>query len=66
MQANMQEPATAFGSPLLANLIGIVIAALVALTLTNASVPLLGSERAIFVAVVLLGVTMCALGGVGR
>jgi hypothetical protein len=26
----------------------------------------LGSERAIFVAVVLLGVTMCSLGGVGR
>jgi hypothetical protein len=66
MQATMQKPATVFGSPLFANLIGIVIAALIAATLTNTSLPLLGSERAIFVAVLLLGVTMCSLGGVGR
>ena len=66
MQATLRKPDTSFGNPLLANLIGIVIAALVVAALTNTSVPLLGSERAIFVAVVLLGVTMCSLGGVGR
>jgi hypothetical protein len=68
MQATMQKPATSLGSPVLANLIGIVIAALVVATLTNTSLPLplLGSERAVFVAAVLLGVTMCSLGGVGR
>jgi hypothetical protein len=49
-----------------ANLIGIVIAALVVAALTSTSVPLLGSQRAIFVAAVLLGVSMCSLGGVGR
>jgi hypothetical protein len=42
------------------------IAALVVAAFTNTSVPLLGSERAVFVAVVLLGVIMCSLGGVGR
>jgi hypothetical protein len=66
MQATLRRPGTSFGSPLFANLIGIVIAALVVAALTNTSVPLLGSERAIFVAVVLLGISMCAVGGVGR
>jgi hypothetical protein len=66
MQKTMPRPATSSGSPLVANLIGIVIVALVVATLTNAPVPLLGSERATFLAVVLLGITMCALGGVGR
>jgi hypothetical protein len=65
MQATTQKPATVFGSPLFANLIGIVIAALLAVALTN-TLPLLGSERAIFLTVLLLGVTMCSLGGVGR
>jgi hypothetical protein len=66
MRTTMPRPATSSGNPLIANLIGIVIVALVVATLTNTSIPLLGSEHAIFVAVVLLGVTMCALGGVGR
>jgi hypothetical protein len=66
MQATLRKPHPSFGSPLLANLIGIVIAALIAAALTNTSVPLLASERAIFVAVLLLGVSMCSLGGVGR
>jgi hypothetical protein len=66
MQATMQKPGTSVGSPLFANLIGIVIAALVVAALTNTPVPLLGSELAVFVAVVLLGLTMCSLGGVGR
>ena len=66
MRAMMQTPATSSGSPLFANVIGLAIAALVVAALTSTPVPLLGSERAIFVAVVLLGMTMCALGGVGR
>jgi hypothetical protein len=66
MQSTMQKPAISFSSPQLANLIGIAIAALLIAALTNTPLPLLASERAIFVAVVLLGVTMCALGGVGR
>src|ERR1041385_5465382 len=66
MQATLRKPHTSFGSPLFANLIGIVIAALVVAALTNTPVPLLGSERAIFMAVVLLGISMCSLGCVGR
>lgn len=66
MQATTQRPATPFGGPLFANVIGIAVAALIVAALTNTPVPLLGSQRAIFVAVVLLGVTMCSLGGVGR
>jgi hypothetical protein len=66
MHATMQKPATLFGSPLSANFVGIAIAGLLVAALTNTPVPLLGSERAIFVAVVLLGITMCSLGGVGR
>src|SRR5690242_5586927 len=66
MQTTMRRPATSSGSRLVANLIGVVIVALVVATLTNVSVPLLGSERCTFVAVVLLGITMCSLGGVGR
>ena len=66
MQVMTQKPATSFGSPLIADVIGVAIAALVVAALTDTPVPLLGSERAIFVAVVLLGITMCSLGGVGR
>ena len=66
MHVTMQKPAASFGSPLLANVIGIAVAALLVAALTNTPVPLLGSERAIFVTVVLLGVSMCGLGGVGR
>jgi len=66
MQATLQKPVTGFASPLIANLVGIVIVVLLGAAVTNTPVPLLGSERAMFVAVVLLGVTMCALGGVGR
>jgi hypothetical protein len=66
MQATMQKPASVFGSPLFANFVGIAVAALLLAALTSTPVPLLGSERAIFVAVLLLGITMCSLGGVGR
>lgn len=66
MHVTMEKQATSFGNPLLANVLGIAVAALVAAALTNTSVPLLESERAIFVAVVVLGVSMCSLGGVGR
>jgi hypothetical protein len=66
MHVTMEKQARSFGNPLLANVLGIAVAALLAAALTNTSVPLLESERAIFVVVVLLGVSMCSLGGVGR
>jgi hypothetical protein len=34
--------------------------------LFNIRLPLLGSDRAAFIAVVVVGMTMCALGGIGR
>jgi hypothetical protein len=66
MQATLQRPASGFASPLIANLVGIVIVVLLGAAVTNTPVPLLGSERVLFVAALALGVTMCALGGVGR
>lgn len=66
MQATLRKPATAFGNPLVANLLGVIIAALLLAALTSTPVPLLGSDVAIFLAVLVLGMSMCALGGVGR
>jgi len=66
MQATLQKPVTGFASPLIANLVGIVIVVLLGAAVTSTPVPLLGSERVLFVAALVLGVTMCALGGVGR
>jgi hypothetical protein len=66
MQTTMRSPAVYTGSPLAANLLGIAIAALVVAVLTNTPLPLLGSDRGVFIAMVILGMTMCSLGGVGR
>jgi hypothetical protein len=66
MQTTMRGPAAYSGSALIANLLGLAIAALIAAALTSASPPLLGSDRAILLAVVALGMTMCSVGGVGR
>jgi hypothetical protein len=66
MQATVRKPATSFGNPLLANALGVMIAALVAAALTSTPVPLLGSDSAVYLAVLVLGMAMCALGGVGR
>ena len=43
MQATVRKPATSFGNPLLANALGVMIAALVAAALTSTPVPLLGA-----------------------
>jgi hypothetical protein len=61
----MRSPAHT-GSPLIANLLGVGIAALVLAALSNTSIPLLGSDRAVFIALLILGMVMCTLGGVGR
>jgi hypothetical protein len=65
MQTTMRSPAHA-GSPLIANLLGVGIAGLVLATLSNTSIPLLDSDRAVFIALIILGMVMCTLGGVGR
>ena len=48
-----------------ATFIGLIIAALVWATATGTRVPVLGSERATLVAVVVLGFAMCIAGGWG-
>ena len=66
MQSTMRNPAVSSGNLLIATLLGVVIAALLVAALTSTSVPVLSSDRAIFFALVVLGLTMCSLGGVGR
>ena len=66
MQATIQKPTAYSGSAAVANLIGAAIALLIFAVLTNSPIPLLGSDRATFIALIILGTTMCALGGVGR
>jgi hypothetical protein len=66
MQAVVRKPGTSFGNPLLANVLGVILAALLTAALTSTPVPLLDSDSSIFLAAVALGMTMCAFGGVGR
>jgi hypothetical protein len=66
MQATLRKPAATFGNPLVANVLGLITAALVLAALTRTPLPLLGSDVVMFLAVLVLGMSMCALGGVGR
>ena len=66
MQSTMPRPATSFSNPILASALGVVIAGLLVAALTSTPLPLLSSDRAMFLAVLVLGLTMCSLGGVGR
>lgn len=66
MQTTLSKPAAYSGSPIAATLLGAATAGLLIAALTNTAIPLLGSERAIFLALVVLGMTMCSLGGMGR
>lgn len=50
---------------LLASLIGVVIVTIAYLSLTGSQIPLLGSERAAFVAIAVLGFAMCVASGIG-
>ena len=54
------------GGALAANLLGIVAALFVAALLLDIRRPLFGSDRATFIGLVVIGITMCALGGIGR
>ena len=49
----------------IATFIGLVVAGIVWATMTNTPIPLLGSDRAALVAVVILGFAMCATSGWG-
>jgi hypothetical protein len=63
----MQPNATAFtGSAFAANLLGILAALIVVTLLANVRLPLLGSDRAAFISLVVVGMAMCGLGGIGR
>ena len=66
MQATVRKPTTSFDSPLVANALGVILAALLAAALTGTPIPMLASESAIFVAALVLGMSMCAFGGIGR
>jgi hypothetical protein len=64
MQANATTTFT--GNALAANVLGILAALIVVTLLFNIRLPLLGTDRAAFIALVVVGMTMCALGGIGR
>ena len=60
MTLNTVQPGT-----LVATFIGLVIAGIVWATMANTPIPLLGSDRAALVAVVVLGFAMCVASGWG-
>jgi hypothetical protein len=63
----MQSNTTTFtGNALAANLLGIVAALIVVAFLANVRLPFISSDRAAFLSLVVVGMTMCALGGIGR
>ena len=63
----MQSNTTTFtGNELAANLLGILAALIVAAVLFDIRLPLLATDRATFIGLVVVGMTMCALGGIGR
>jgi hypothetical protein len=63
----MQANASTFtGSAFAANLLGILAALMVVALLANIRLPLLGSDRAAFISLVVVGMAMCAVGGIGR
>lgn len=63
----MQPNATTFtGNTFAANVLGILAALIVAAMVANIRLPLIGSDRAAFLSLVVVGMTMCALGGIGR
>src|SRR5690554_6229939 len=45
--------------------LGIIAALLVAAVVTNRPIPLINSERGALIALVVIGMAMCALGGIG-
>jgi hypothetical protein len=65
MQANATTT-TFTGNALVANLLGVLAALIVLALLVNIRLPLLGTDRAVFIALVVVGVNMCAFGGIGR
>jgi len=63
----MQPNATTFtGNAFAANALGILAMIIVVGLLANIRLPLLGSDRDAFIALLIVGMTMCALGGIGR
>jgi len=63
----MQPNASTFtGSAFAANLFGILAALMVVALLANIRLPLLGSDRAAFISLVVVDMAMCAVGGIGR
>jgi hypothetical protein len=66
MQANTWP--TGEGGAVLASVLGIGAAVLVLGVLVGATahLPLIGSDRGALIALVVVGMTMCALGGIGR
>jgi hypothetical protein len=63
----VQPNATTFnGNGFAANLLGILAVLIVVALLANVRLPLLGNDRTAFIALVVVGMSMCALGGIGR
>jgi hypothetical protein len=53
------------GSGLAANVLGLLAALIILTVLFNSRLPLLGTDRAAFIGLVVVGMAMCALGGIG-
>lgn len=49
-----------------ANLIGILMLLLIGAVLTGMKIPLLSNHRVIILTLIIVGMAMCALGGIGR
>lgn len=63
----MQAGAVSFGAgSAVSTGLGLVAAYLVYSSLANRSLPFIGGDRAAFFALVVIGMTMCALGGIGK
>lgn len=63
MKTTVQSRPTSLIFPLV---LGIILYALIFAMLSGASIPLLNSPRAGMIAVLILGMAACALGGIGR
>ena len=64
MKTSVQAPL--FNGLILPIILGLLIAVIAYANLNNRSLPLINSPRAALIAILIIGMTMCALGGIGQ
>lgn len=64
MKTSVQAPL--FNGLILPIILGLLIAVIAYANLNNRSLPLINSPRAALIAILVIGMTMCALGGIGQ